>query len=175
MPIPGPIILLLVLLGLGACVLLAVRYTIRLRDRVFSPRETVVGDGMRSALLIYQPSRHKGALRVAKVVAERLARGGYTVKINRPSGGLTYDPMNFSYLIFGGMAYMDDLGTPLKDYLSSLSFQGKRVLLYTVGDSDKAPELAGLRLCVPAGNSIRSIKVERADIQKLCDFAAAES
>ncbi|NCB62474.1 MAG: hypothetical protein EOM52_02505 [Clostridia bacterium] len=174
MSLPFPIIFLLALLALAGCVLLFIRSTRRMRDRVFPPKETVLGTGLRSALLIYQPSRHNQGARIAKAVAGALVNEGYTVRINRPSPALSYDPDNFSYLIFGGTAYMDDVGKPLLDYLTSLKFKGKRILLYSIGDSDKAPELAGLRLCVPTGNAVRTIKVRADELNKLCMFAAYE-
>ena len=84
---------------------------------------------------------------------------------------LNYDPQDYDLFIFGGSAYMGEVGRPLKDYLSSLHFQGKQVLLFVVGDLERAPELAGLRLCVPEGNRIRSIKIRPSEEKKLCQFA----
>ena len=46
--------------------------------------------------------------------------------------------------------------------------QAKRTV---VGDLERAPELAGLRLCVPEGNRIRSIKIRPSEEKKLCQFA----
>lgn len=88
-----------------------------------------------------------------------LARAGHTVTVNYPSPVLQYDPMEYDLLIFGGSAYMGEVGRPLKNYLSSLRFSGKKVLLFVVGELERAPEMAGLRLCVPAGNQVRSIKI----------------
>lgn len=174
MPLSFPILILLALLALAGYVLLLIRSTGRMRDRVFPPKEAVFGTGMRSALLIYQPSRHKQGARIAKAVALALADRGYTVRVNRPSPALSYGPDNFSYLIFGGTAYMGDVGKPLLDYLSSLKFTKKRVLLYSISDSGKAPELAGLRLCIPTGNMVRTIKIRDDEIAKLCAFAVYE-
>ena len=66
---------------------------------------------------------------------------------------------------------MGTVGRPLKNYLSSLHVQGKQVLLFVVGDLEQAPELAELRLCVPEGNRIRSIKIRPGEEKKLCQFA----
>ena len=72
-----------------------------------------------------------------------------------------------------GSAYLGAVGRPLKDYLSSLRFRGKQVLLFVVGDLERAPEMASLRLCVPAGNQVRSIKIHPDEGKKLCQFAQA--
>ena len=45
------------------------------------------------------------------------------------------------------------------------------MLLFAVGDLDRSPELASLRLCVPAGNQVRSIKVKPGEAALLCQFA----
>ena len=108
---------------------------------------------------------------IAWALARALAKAGHSVTLNYPSPVLGYDPQSYDLLIFGGSVYMGEVGRPLKDYLSSLRFHGKQVLLFVVGDLEQSPELAGLRLCVPEGNQIRSIKIRPGEEKKLCQFA----
>lgn len=156
----------------GGLVLTAVFYwTARRRDLVRRPVEKQVGYGARKALLIYQPSNRGRNHAAAWALARALAKAGHTVTLNYPSPVLSYDPQGYDLLIFGGSAYIGSVGRPLKDYLSSLCFQDKQVLLFVVGDLERAPELAALRLCVPEGNRIRSIKIRPGEEKKLCQFA----
>ena len=59
--------------------------------------------------------------------------------------------MDYDLLVFGGSVYMGEVARPLKDYLSSLRFRGRQVLLFAVGDLDRSPELASLRAVRPGG------------------------
>lgn len=145
--------------------------TARKRDLIRRPREEKYGDGERKALLIYQPSNRGRGTPIAQGLAKTLARQGHRVTVNFPSPVLDYDPKEYDFLIFGGSAYMGEVGRPLKDYLTRLKFKGKKVLLYVVGDMEKAPEMAGLRVCVPAGNQVRSIKIKPGESGKLNEFA----
>ena len=168
----SPWLIFVLALLAGGLVLAAVFYwTARRRDLVRRPVEKQVGYGARKALLIYQPSNRGRNHAVAWALARALAKAGHTVTLNYPSPVLSYDPQAYDLLIFGGSAYIGSVGRPLKDYLSSLCFQGKQVLLFVVGDLEQAPELAALRLCVPEGNRIRSIKIRPGEEKKLCQFA----
>lgn len=162
--------LLLLAAGVGGLILLFY-WTGRRRDLIRRPEEKQVGYGFKKALLIYQPSNRGKNHALAWALARTLAKAGHTVTVNYPSPVLSYDPAEYDYLIFGGSAYMGELGRPLRDYLARLKFRGKRVLLFAIGDMEKAPELAGLRLCVPAGNTVRSIKIRPDEGKKLCQFA----
>lgn len=146
-------------------------WTARSRDLTRRPVEKQVGFGFKKALLIYQPSNRGKNHAIAWELARTLAKAGHTVTLNFPSPVLRYDPEDYDFLIFGGSAYIGEVGRPLKDYLSSLKFRGKKVLLFVVGDLEKTPELAGLRLCVPAGNQVRSIKIRPDEGRKLNEFA----
>lgn len=166
----GWIVLAVLAAGAGGLWLL-VWWTLKRRDLVRRPEEKQVGYGFKKALLIYQPSNRGKNHAMAWELARRLAKAGHTVTVNYPSPVLDYDPMDYDYLIFGGNTYLGDVGRPLKDYLARLKFQGKKVLLFVVGDMEKAPELATLRLRVPSGNTVRSIKVKPDEGKKLCEFA----
>ena len=169
-----PWLLALLLLAAGAAALAAgLSWTVRRRDLVRRPEERRVGFGFRKTLLIYQPSNRGRVNAIAWELARTLARAGHTVTLNVPSLVLTYDPAEYDLLVFGGSAYLGSVGRPLKDYLASLRFRGKQVLLFVVGDLERAPEMAGLRLCVLAGNQVRSIKIRPDEGKKLCQFAQA--
>ncbi|WP_297719406.1 hypothetical protein [Intestinimonas sp.] len=165
------LILLLALLGVGLALSTVFYWTARQRDLVRRPVEKTVGCGSRRALLIYQPSNRGKNHTAARALAAALAGAGYTVTVNYPSPVLAYEPQDYDLLLFGGSAYIGTVGRPLKEYLSSLHFRDKPVLLFVVGDLEQAPELAGLRLCVPEGNHIRSIKIRPGEERKLCRFA----
>lgn len=79
--------------------------------------------------------------------------------------------MGYDLLIFGGAAYLGGLARPLIEYASRLKYTGRRVLLYVTGDMERTPELAAFRLCVPAGNRVRSIKIRPWEGKKLAEFA----
>lgn len=145
--------------------------TCRKRDLTRRPKEERFGLGFKKALLIYQPSNRGKNVPIVLALARALAAAGHSVTVNVPSPVLDYDPMEYDYLIFGGSAYMGEVGRPLMDYLARLKFKGKKVLLFVVGDMEKAPELAGLRLRVPGGNSVRSIKIRPGEGNKLNEFA----
>ena len=161
----------LTLAALAAALYLIFYWTVRRRDLVRRPVERQVGYGFKRALLIYQPSNRGRNNAIAWALARALARAGHTVTVNYPSPVLQYDPMEYDLLIFGGSAYMGEVGRPLKNYLSSLRFSGKKVLLFVVGELERAPEMAGLRLCGPAGNQVRSIKIRPGQEKQLSQFA----
>ena len=168
-------LIVLLLAAAGAAALGArLWWCVRRRDLVRRPSERRVGAGEKRALLIFQPSGRGRGGGVAGELARALAGAGHTVTLNVPSPVLDYDPGEFDLLVFGGSAYLGSVGRPLKDYLSSLRFRGKRVLLFVVGELEQAPELASLRLCVPPGNQVRSIKIRPSEGRKLCQFALAE-
>ncbi len=144
------------------------------RDRVHPSDERVYGVGFKKALLIYQPSNRGGNALPTQTLAKALAQTGYTVTVNHPSRGLTYDPMAYDLLIFGGATYLGGLARPLMAYLSRLSYTGRRVLLYVTGDMERTTELATFRLYVPAGNKVRSIKIRPNEGRKLATFATLE-
>lgn len=165
------LIFLIAAAALSAALFLYIRHTVRRRDLVRRPSEERYGVGFKKALLIYQPSNRGKIAPLVRALARTLAQAGHTVTVNFPSPVLDYNPMDYDLLVFGGSVYMGEVGRPLKDYLSSLRFRGRQVLLFVVGDLERSPELASLRLCVPAGNQVRSIKVKPGEVSLLCTFA----
>lgn len=165
------LILLLCLAGLMAVPSLIFYWTTRRRDLVRRPVERTLGYGHRKVLLIYQPSNRGKSNAIVWDLARALAKAGHTVVLNHPSPVLEYDPMDYDLLIFGGSAYMGRVGRPLIDYLSTLRFRDREVLLFVVGDLERAPEMAQLRLCVPAGNRVRSFKLHPSQGNQLIEFA----
>lgn len=167
-----PWLILLVCIAVPFSILaLTFYWNVRRRDLVRRPVERRVGYGKRKVLLIYQPSNRGKSNAIAWALARSLAKAGHTVTVNHPSPVLQYDPMDYDLLVFGGSAYMGAVGRPLIDYLSSLHFHNRDVLLFVIGDLDRAPEMAVLRLCVPAGNQVRSLKVRPSQRNQLIQFA----
>ena len=156
---------------LAAALYLYIRHILRRRDLIRRPREEVYDGGLKRALLIYQPSDRGRTASLVQALTRALVRAGHTVTVNFPSPLLDYDPMDYDLLVFGGSVYMGEVARPLKDYLSSLRFLWRQVRLFAVGYLDRSPELASLRLCVPAGNQVRSIKVKPGEAALLCQFA----
>ena len=171
MPIQPWLIALLLLAAGGAALWGGMSWIIHRRDLTRRPEERQVGTGEKKTLLIFQPSDRGRIQSIAWELARSLAGAGHTVTLNAPSPVLSYDPGEYDLLVFGGSAYLGAVGRPLKDYLASLKFRGKQVLLFVVGDLERAPEMASLRLCVPAGNQVRSIKIRPDEGEKLCQFA----
>ena len=153
------LICLLVLLGGGLLLAGIFYWTARRRDLVRRPVEKRVGYGTRGALLIYQPSNRGKNHAIAWALARTLARTGYTVTLNYPSPGAQLRPPGLRPVYLRGQRLYGGGGPAVEGLPLLPSFQGKQVLLFVVGDLERAPELAGLRLCVPEGNRIRSIKI----------------
>ena len=148
------------------------KLTISIRDSCRRPAEKRLGQGARKALFLYQPSNAKRNVPQAEALAARLAEMGYAVTVNHPSEDLPYAPGDYDLLVFGTPVYMGETARPLRRYLETHPFTGKRVLLYVDGlDLERAPELETLKGLVPAGNELYTVKVEPRDREKLLTFA----
>ena len=149
------------------------KLTISLRDSRRRWSEKQLGQGERKALLLYQPSNARRNVPQAEALAARLAEMGYAVTVNHPSEDLPYAPGDYDLLVFGSPVYMGETARPLRRYLETHPFTGKRVLLYVDGlDLEHAPELETLKGLVPAGNELHTVKVAPRDREGLLAFAA---
>ena len=169
-------ILLIVLSLLAAAavgVMIFFKLTVSLRDSRRRWAEKRLGQGARKALLLYQPSNARRNVPQAEALAARLAEMGYAVTVNHPSEDLPYAPGDYDLLVFGSPVYMGETARPLRRYLESLPFAGRRVLLYVDGlDLEHAPELEELKGLVSAGNELHAVKVAPRDRESLLAFAA---
>ena len=169
--------ILLILLSLLAAAAVGLmvffKLTVTIRDTRRRSAEKRVGQGARKALLLYQPSNAKRNVAQAEALAARLAEMGYAVTVNHPSEDLPYAPGDYDLLVFGSPVYMGETARPLRRYLETHPFTGKRVLLYVDGlDRERAPELETLKELIPAGNQLHTVKVAPRDRETLLAFAA---
>ena len=93
------------------------------------PNEIKVGNGQKSALLIYQPTNHMSVTKLTKVLADCLANNGYAVTINYPSNETNYILSEYDLIIFGSGVYLGSLSPVLSDYIWRNKFKNKKVLI----------------------------------------------
>ena len=166
-------IVLSLLAAAGVGLLIFFKLTVSIRDSRRRPAEKRLGQGARKALLLYQPSNGRRNVPQAEALAARLAEMGYAVTVNHPSEDLPYAPGDYDLLVFGTPVYMGETARPLRRYLETHPFTGKRVLLYVDGlDLGRAPELEALKELVHAGNELYAVKVAPRDREGLLAFAA---
>lgn len=166
-------VILSLLAAAAVGIMIFFKLTISLRDSRRQWAEKQLGQGNRKALLLYQPSNAKRNVPQAEALAARLAEMGYAVTVNCPSEDLPYSPGDYDLLVFGSPVYLGEVARPLRRYLETHPFTGKRVLLYVDGlDLEHAPELETLKGLVPAGNELHAIKVPPRDQEKLLAFAS---
>ena len=166
-------VILALLAAAAVGTLIFFKLTAGLRDSRRRWAEKRVGQGERKALLLYQPSNARRNVPQAEALAARLAEKGYAVTVNHPSEDLPYAPGDYDLLVFGTPVYLGETARPLRRYLETHPFTGKRVLLYVDGlDLEHAPELEPLKELVPPGNELHAVKVAPRDRAGLLAFAA---
>jgi len=129
------IILIFVIAGVG------VYSAVNSINKEHKPNETVIGEGAKTALLIYQPSLSGKAKKIAMSVAETMADHGYKVAINLPSDQITYDWEDFDVIAYGSPVYVGKVSPVLMDYVKSNPIEQKKILIFAVG-SVAAPEIS---------------------------------
>ncbi len=135
------------------------------------PNEIKVGNGKKSALIIYQPTKHDTATKLTKAVADCLAENGYTVTINYPSNEINYILSEYDLIIFGSGVYLGNFSPVLSDYILRNRFRNKKVLIYTVGlKTDDLTDLNELRVMLDDANEVHGIKVSKGQEDKLKEF-----
>lgn len=151
-------------------VMIFFKVAVRSRDMVRKPIEQAYGTGERRALVLFQPSNHGGNVPITLAMAEALVEEGYTVTVNYPSELVPYDLEDYDALLFGTNVYVGETAQPLKKYLTSHKFSGKKVVLFVTGRLTEQPELETLKKLVPDGNEVHAIKVRPTEQQRLIDF-----
>lgn len=135
------------------------------------PNEIKVGSGKKSALIIYQPTKHDTATNLTKAIANYLAENDYTVTINYPSNELNYILSEYDLIIFGSGVYLGRFSPVLSDYILRNRFKDKKVLIYTVGlRTDDLTDLNELRVMLDDANEVQGIKVSKGQEDKLKEF-----
>ena len=135
------------------------------------PNEIKVGNGQKSALLIYQPTNHMSVTKLTKVLADCLANNGYAVTINYPSNETNYILSEYDLIIFGSGVDLGSLSPVLSDYIWRNKFKNKKVLIYTIGlKTDDLTDLNELKVMLDDANEVHGIKVNKWQEDKLKEF-----
>lgn len=131
-------------------------------NKTHTPNEVKLGSGEKTAIIIYQPTKHNTAYNITMAIANTLVKNGYTVTINYPSNDINYNLSQYDLIIFGSSVYVGKPSPVLGNYILRNKFRGKKVLIYTVGslindDSD----LKELKVLLDGVNDVKAIKVKK--------------
>lgn len=136
------------------------------------PQELKFGDGKKSALVVYQPTKHGAEAELTMTLADYLAQNGYTVTVNYPSHELKYILSEYALLAFGSGVCLGRVSPILSEYIMMHPFKNKKVLVYTVGrNTADLTDLNELKILIDAkNNEVHSIKLSKGQNAKLTDF-----
>lgn len=134
--------------------------TVTCINKEYTMEEIVLGEGEKTALLIYEPSKHDTAKEVSMSVAQIMADHGYTVTVNYPSSELSYDWKTYDVIAFGSPIYGGKVSPVLKDYVERNPVENKKLLLYSMGLApvDNTAEIDEMNSWVSANNDIFKTK-----------------
>lgn len=124
------------------------------------------------ALIVYQPSITGASADIANQMAKGLNKAGYEVTLTYPGKHLSDDLSQFSVIAFGSAVYT---GKPSAQFTETISrikdYRNKTVILYSVGQLEKAPELEVLRKCLKRDENFAQKFVAKGDVgQKAYDL-----
>lgn len=153
-------------------------FSFRLKNDVRSlnfrrePQELKFGNGKKSALVVYQPTKHGAESELTMTLANYLAQNGYTVTVNYPSHELNYILSEYNLLAFGSGVCLGRVSPILSEYIMMHPFKNKKVLVYTVGrNSTDLTDLNELKILIDAqNNEVHAIKVSKGQSAKLTNF-----
>ena len=135
------------------------------------PDEKVVGNGVKKALIIYQPTKNEVAKNLTKVIADCLLQNGYTVTVNYPSDELNYILSEYDLVAFGSAVYIGRFSLTLGSYMLKNRFKNKKVIVYTVAPNvNNITDLNDLKVLVDSGNEVHAIKVYKDHDERLKKF-----
>lgn len=134
--------------------------TITCINKEYKMEEIVLGEGEKTALLIYEPSKHDTAKEVSMSVAQIMVDHGYTVTINLPSSELSYDWKSYDVIAFGSPIYGGQVSPVLKDYVERNQVENKKILIYSMGllPADNTTEIDEMSSWVSVNNDIFKTK-----------------
>ncbi len=175
----------IVLSVLGICLLAIVvgiswmYSTVTCINKEYKSEEIVLGEGEKTALLIYEPSKHDTAKEVSMSVAQIMVEHGYTVTMNYPSSKLSYDWEAFDVIALGSPIYVGKVSPVLKDYVERNPVENKKILLYSMGllPVDNTTEIDEMNSWVSANNDIFKTKCktdEREPFENLIEKAITD-
>jgi menaquinone-dependent protoporphyrinogen IX oxidase len=150
--------------------------TVTCINKEYKMEEIILGEGKKTALLIYEPSKHDTSKEVSMSVAQIMADHGYTVTINLPSSELSYDWDAYDLIAFGSPIYGGTVSPVLKDYVIRNPVDNKKILIYSMGllSADNTTEIDEMNSWVSANNDIFKTKCktdERAVFESLIEKA----
>ena len=136
------------------------------------PNELKFGDGKKSALVIYQPTKYGAETNLTMALADYLARNGYTVTVNYPSHELNYILSEYDLLVFGSGVCLGRVSPILSEYIMTHPFKNKKILIYTVGSHvADLSDLNELKILIDAqNNEVHAIKVSKGQETELIAF-----
>lgn len=138
---------------------------------VHKPDELKIGKGKKSAIIIYQKSKHDSMTKMANVIADCLAKNDYTVTINYPSDEVNYVLKEYDLIVFGSCVYIGRPSPVLSNYIMKNRFRDKKVLIYTVGlHKNDNNDLNELKVLLDVKNEIHMIKVSKRQENELREF-----
>ncbi|MDD3412854.1 MAG: flavodoxin domain-containing protein [Lachnospiraceae bacterium] len=134
--------------------------TVSCINKEYTMEETVLGKGEKTALLIYEPSKHDTAKEVSMSVAQIMVDHGYTVTINCPTKELVYDWEKYDVIALGSPIYAGKVSPVLKDYVTRNPIENKNLLLYSIGSApvENTTEIDEMNTWVSEKNNIVKTK-----------------
>lgn len=129
-------------------------------NKEHEPNEIVLGNGEKTALLIYEPSSSDTAQEVTLWIAQIMANHGYTVTINLPSKELSYDWEEYDLIALGSPIYTGNVSPVLKEYVERNPVENKKILLYAMGllPAEDNKEINEMNSWISASNNISKMK-----------------
>lgn len=141
--------------------------------------EIILGEGEKTALLIYEPSKHDTAKEVSMSIAQIMVEHGYTVTINFPSSELNYDWETYDVIALGSPIYGGKVSPVLKEYVERNPVENKNILIYSMGllSVDNTSEIDEMNSWVSSNNDIFKTKCktnEREAFESLIEKAVID-
>lgn len=129
-------------------------------NKEHKPNEIVLGDGEKTALLIYEPSNSNTAEEITLSVAQIMVDHGYTVTINYPSKELSYDWEKYDVIALGSPVYTGKVSPVLGDYVKRNPVENKNIILYAMGAmiAEDNEEINEMNSWISANNNIAKMK-----------------
>ena len=142
---------------LGISILTSIVGTI---NKEYKVGEIVIGEGQKTALVIYQPSKSNKSKDISMSIAQTMVDQGYKVTVNVPSKDLSYDWEKYDVIAFGSPIYMGKVSPVLKSYVERNPVANKKILIYAMGSSsaDSTVEIDEMNTWVSTNNNIVKLK-----------------
>lgn len=138
---------------------------------IHQPNQVDLGNGEKTALIIYQPASSRSVTQITMALAEALVQNSYKVTVNFPSDSLNYDLSSYDLIAFGSGVFMGSVSSTLCNYMFQNKFRNKKVLIYTIGQKLKdTSDLSELKIQLDNRNDIYSIKLKKGQEAEMRHF-----